>query len=196
MAITKAQVWQAADRLRAAGQQPTLEAVRAAVGGSYTTLSPLLRQWKERPAARRTAAVAPPAALSERVTETGEALWAAALRMATERLAGERAELERQQARWETEKTEAIALADSLSAELDAARRELEATRRELAAARAGRDRARRRVTRAREEVARLSGALESRQEALAALLARLRPEPARTVDGPLLLGSGGERRS
>ena len=189
MAITKARVWQAADRFRAAGQRPTLEAVRAAVGGSYTTLSPLLRQWKERQAARRTAAVAPPAALSERVTETGEALWAAALRMATERLAGERAELERQQARWETEKTEAIALADSLSAELDAARRELEA-------ARAGRDRARRRVTRAREEVARLSGALESRQEVLAALLARLRPEPARPAAEPLLLGSGGERRS
>jgi hypothetical protein len=36
----------AADELQAAGQQPTLEAIRQKVGGSYTTLAPLLREWK------------------------------------------------------------------------------------------------------------------------------------------------------
>ena len=195
MAITKQQVWQAADRLREAGQRPTLDAVREQIGGSYSTLTPLLRRWRERQEARRAAAAAPPAALSERVTATGQALWETALRMATERLAGERADMERQHARWETEKTEALALADSLAAQLEAARRELEAAREGRARDRDALERARRRELRAREEVARLSGALASRQEALAALLARLRPEPARPGSGaaPLLLGSGGE---
>ena len=51
MPVTREQVWQAADSLSKAGQKPTLAAVRELVGGSYSTLSPLLCEWRERPMA-------------------------------------------------------------------------------------------------------------------------------------------------
>ena len=42
MAITREQIWNAADEIDAAGQNPTLAAVRKAVGGgSFTTIQDL-----------------------------------------------------------------------------------------------------------------------------------------------------------
>ena len=48
MAVTKEQILAAADQIAAAGERPTLEAVRQIVGGSYTTISPVLNEWKAR----------------------------------------------------------------------------------------------------------------------------------------------------
>ena len=48
MAVTKEQIIAAADQIAAAGERPTLEAVRQIVGGSYTTISPVLNEWKAR----------------------------------------------------------------------------------------------------------------------------------------------------
>jgi hypothetical protein len=50
MAVTKEQVFAAADQISVAGQRPTLEAVRKITGGSYTTISPALNEWKARQA--------------------------------------------------------------------------------------------------------------------------------------------------
>jgi colicin import membrane protein len=50
MAVTKEQIFSAADDLAAAGQRPTLEAIRQITGGSYTTISPALNEWKARQA--------------------------------------------------------------------------------------------------------------------------------------------------
>lgn len=46
--ITKAQVFNAADAISAAGQNPTVAGVRAKIGtGSFTTITAFLREWKE-----------------------------------------------------------------------------------------------------------------------------------------------------
>jgi len=53
MAITREQIWAAADELDAAGQNPTLSAVRKAVGGgSFTTIQEAMAEWKARRASR------------------------------------------------------------------------------------------------------------------------------------------------
>ena len=53
MAITREQIWNAADEIDAAGQNPTLAAVRKAVGGgSFTTIQDAMTEWKARRAAR------------------------------------------------------------------------------------------------------------------------------------------------
>ena len=46
--ISKAQVFNAADAISAAGQNPTVAGVRAKIGtGSFTTITAFLREWKE-----------------------------------------------------------------------------------------------------------------------------------------------------
>ena len=69
MAITASEVYAAADTILAAGQQPTLAAVRAALGGgSFTTISEAMKAWK---AAQQAAATpqreAAPAAVTDRL---------------------------------------------------------------------------------------------------------------------------------
>ena len=70
MAVTKEQIFSAADELAASGQRPTLEAIRQITGGSYTTISPALNEWK----ARQVTAAAPlrepaPQAVADRLAE-------------------------------------------------------------------------------------------------------------------------------
>lgn len=48
LAVTKEQIFSAADELAAAGQKPTLEAILQRTGGSYTTIWPALNEWKAR----------------------------------------------------------------------------------------------------------------------------------------------------
>ena len=53
MAITREQIWAAADEIDAAGQNPTLAAVRKAVGGgSFTTIQDAMTEWKAKKAAK------------------------------------------------------------------------------------------------------------------------------------------------
>jgi hypothetical protein len=53
MAISKDDVFKVADAIDAAGQSPTLAAVRKALGGgSFTTISQPLNEWKARKIAK------------------------------------------------------------------------------------------------------------------------------------------------
>jgi chromosome segregation ATPase len=124
MAINKEQIFAVADDLDAAGQSPTLAAVRKAVGGgSFTTISEAMTEWKARKAAKEASLREPaPAVLSERLTTFGAELWAAALELANGRLASERAALETARVQLQAEKTEAAELADQVAAELEQAK--------------------------------------------------------------------------
>ena len=120
MAVTKEQILAAADQIAAAGERPTLEAVRQIVGGSYTTISPVLNEWK----ARQKEAAAPlrepaPQAVGDRLAEVGADIWAMALGLANSRLAAERESLEKARADMEAAQAEAAELADKLAGEVD-----------------------------------------------------------------------------
>ena len=149
MAIAKEQIFTAADDLVAAGQKPTLEAVRQVTGGRYTTISPALNAWKARQAAAAAARreQAPPAVL-ERLAEMGSDIWTIALTLANARFAAERGVLETDRAELEANRNEATDLADKLAGEVETlqsrlasieasqadARREVEGLRDRLAA--------------------------------------------------------------
>ena len=118
MAVTKEQIFSAADELAAGGQKPTLEAIRQRTGGSYTTISPALNEWK----ARQATAAAPlrepaPQAVADRLAELGADVWAVALDLANARLAVEREALEKARAELEADRNEATELADKLAGE-------------------------------------------------------------------------------
>ena len=62
MAITKEQIFAVADDLDAAGQNPTLASVRKQLGGgSFTTISEAMNEWRARKASQA-APSSPPAA--------------------------------------------------------------------------------------------------------------------------------------
>jgi chromosome segregation ATPase len=137
MAITKDQIFEVADELDAAGQNPTLAAVRKALGGgSFTTISEAMSEWR----ARKTAEAVPirepaPQAVNDKLTELGADLWAVALELANNRLAAEREALEVARADMTTKQQEAAELADQLIDELDAAKARINAQEAAAAAA-------------------------------------------------------------
>jgi chromosome segregation ATPase len=204
MAITAEQIWAAADALDAAGQSPTLAAVRKAVGGgSFTTISEAMAQWRTRKADKSTPLREPaPPLVMERLAEVGADIWAAALDLANARLSSEREALEVARAELEASRLEAAQLADQLTVEVEDAKSSLEALHasetalqtqlgelkqtlaaekasskvlsKDLDQARDAAATAREQGIKAREELAELRGRLQTLQEQNAELLKRL----------------------
>jgi chromosome segregation ATPase len=193
--ITKEQVWEAADALVQEGLTPTVKAVRERVGGSFSTVTPYLAEWREANEGRQAAEMP---ALPEAVTQASRQIWVAALRSAQESVETERQALdaarremmrERQEMAEEIARLErAVEAARAETATTGKARLEAEAagtalrienTRLEERAGGAERER-----EAARTEVARLGKALrETGQEAagLRAEKARLEEQVAQT---------------
>jgi len=119
---TKDKIFEIADELDGEGQKPTLAAVRKRLGrGSYTTISEAMGEWKARKATKERPANEPaPQPLVDQITELAGQIWTSALELANGRVESERENLAVVRAQIETEKTEAVELADHITAELDA----------------------------------------------------------------------------
>jgi len=162
---------EAAERLLAdTGRIPTVEAVREALGGgSFSTLSPVLRDWRRQ---RQTGAPAVgeiPARVREALERATAALWGALREEVEERAARARKEADARAGEAEAERAEALREVARLEADLaraaESAAREREVLTRE-------RDEVRAALAGAREENATLAERArqqESRIEALAA---------------------------
>jgi Plasmid replication region DNA-binding N-term. len=122
MATTKERIFEIADDIDATGQNPTLAAVRKALGGgSFTTISEAMTEWKARKAAKETPLRQPaPDAVGDRLTDFGTEIWSLALNLANARLAAERESLDAARVQLEAEKQEAAELADQVTGELEA----------------------------------------------------------------------------
>jgi len=202
MAITREQIWAAADELDAAGQNPTLSAVRKAVGGgSFTTIQEAMTEWKARRASREASIQQEPAPqiITDRLQEVGREIWAAALELANVRLAAERQAMEAARQEMDGARQEAAELADQLTAELDeaksqvenlvaaeaAARTEAEVLRRQLAAAEAKGAEIERQAESGRRELAEVRQVMAKAGEEVAILRGRL--EAMETQNAALL---------
>ncbi|MEB2159632.1 DNA-binding protein [Xanthomonas campestris pv. campestris] len=120
MAVSREQVFAAAAELQARGEKPTIEAVRQITGGSYTTISPALNEWKARQSAATAALREPtPQVVAERLADLGSELWALALDVANTRLAKEREGLEKIRVELEADRNEAMTLADKLAGDVE-----------------------------------------------------------------------------
>ncbi|MBM4128459.1 MAG: hypothetical protein FJ247_14270 [Nitrospira sp.] len=110
----------AADSIAAAGRQPTIAGVRAITGGSFSTLTPMMKAWRAAQAAQSVDAVGVgdgvPSAVTDRLAGLGRDLWVVALNTAQRRFDAERVAVavEREQER--------VVVADVLAAELEAER--------------------------------------------------------------------------
>ena len=127
MAINNQDIHAAADRLVAEGQQPTLAAVRAALGsGSFTTISEAMKSWKAAQQAAAPLREAAPAAITERMGELAAEVWAVAIGMANDRLQSEREGLEKTRQEMEQSQAEAAELADQMAVEIEQQKAQIE----------------------------------------------------------------------
>jgi chromosome segregation ATPase len=135
MAITKEQIFTVADELDAAGQSPTLAAVRKAVGGgSFTTISEAMSEWKAQRIAQSVPSREPvPQALNEKLNELGFDIWSLATSAAQGRLQQEREGLAAARTQMEAEHQEAADLADSMNSELETLQQKLQSLEATLA---------------------------------------------------------------
>ena len=189
MAITRDQIFAVADEIDAAGQNATLAAVRKALGGgSFTTISDGMTEWKARKAARETPLREPaPSMVAERLTELGAELWSAALELAHARLDSEREALEAARLQLESDKAEAAELADQVTAELELAKAALQTATAAGLAARAESDGLRQALTDAKLQAATAEARaheIEKRADDLNAELSRVNQQNADLVAG------------
>lgn len=126
MAITKEQIFAAAEKLMESGTNPTLSNVRKALGsGSFSTISDAMSEWR----ATQKAPEAPirelaPERLNERLQELGSEIWSIALEIATGRLKAEREALETARQEMELQQAETAEMADQLAEEVEQLRKE------------------------------------------------------------------------
>ena len=113
----------AADSILAAGRQPTIAGVRAITGGSFSTLTPMMKAWRASQAAQAVDAVGVgdgvPSAVTDRLAGLGRDLWVVALNTAQHRFDAERAAVavEREQDRVAV--ADVMAAADLLAVKLE-----------------------------------------------------------------------------
>ena len=130
MATTKERIFVIADKMDANGQNPTLALVRKHLaGGSFTTISEAMTEWKTRKSAKEGPSLRepPPPPLTERFSDLGGEIWSLALDLANRRLKAEREALEITRLELEAGKTEAAELADQVTAELEVLQRRVAA---------------------------------------------------------------------
>lgn len=124
MAVTREIIFKLADEMDAAGEKPTLAAIRKRLGsGSYTTISDAMTEWHARRASQRTTPQDPvPEKVSEAASELTSLVWQVAQEIAAGRLQAERTAIDEERERMESEKAEAAAFADQLAQELESAK--------------------------------------------------------------------------
>jgi hypothetical protein len=119
MAITVQDIHATADRIAAEGQQPTLAAVRSALGGgSFSTISDGMKSWK---LAQKSVLIREPAPadIIERMTGFAAEVWSLAQCLANERFLAERQALAESRCEMEQIQREAVCLADQLASEIE-----------------------------------------------------------------------------
>lgn len=121
MAITKEQIWKIADELNAAGKKPTLAAIRKELnGGSYTTISEAMKEWRSKQTSDSVASKEPaPEVVLERLSDVGGEIWTLALEKANDRFSSDREAFELEKQDVESSWQEAAELADQLTSELE-----------------------------------------------------------------------------
>ncbi|EDM3691510.1 hypothetical protein CSM81_18485 [Salmonella enterica subsp. enterica serovar Infantis] len=121
MAISKTDVFDACNMIYCAGQNVTLDAVRAVTGGSFSTISPLVKEWKAEQSGVNTTLESGIARtdVPERLTELLNTMWTAALATASSKMDAERQLLNDYKTELENERSDVMFAADRVSAELD-----------------------------------------------------------------------------
>lgn len=120
MAITKEQIIDAAEQLQASGVNPTMQAIRKALdGGSFATISPVLREWRDSKKQRAMVAIEMPGEAKAALERAGADLWKIITTLATERLTKVQEEAEAAINAAQADRDEALAEIERLEAGIE-----------------------------------------------------------------------------
>ncbi|EEA7824365.1 hypothetical protein TP51_004415, partial [Salmonella enterica subsp. enterica] len=121
MAISKADVVKACNELSVQGKNITLDAVRAITGGSFSTISPLVKEWKAEQSGVNASLESGIARtdVPAKLTELLNTLWNSAMAAASEKMETERQLLNDYKTELENERHDLIYASDRIACELD-----------------------------------------------------------------------------
>ncbi|EHJ0806476.1 hypothetical protein KAB87_004111 [Salmonella enterica] len=121
MAISKADVVKACNELSVQGKNVTLDAVRAITGGSFSTISPLVKEWKAEQSGVNASLESGIARtdVPAKLTELLNTLWTSAMAAASEKMETERQLLNDYKTELENERHDLIYASDRIGCELD-----------------------------------------------------------------------------
>jgi chromosome segregation ATPase len=120
MAISKQDIIEAAEKLQAAGVNPTMQAIRDALGGgSFATISPVLREWRNASGQRATVAIEMPGEAKAALERAGTDLWKIITTLATEKLTKVQDEAEAAINAAQADRDEALAEIERLEAGIE-----------------------------------------------------------------------------
>jgi len=120
MAISKQDIIEAAEKLQVAGVNPTMQAIRDALGGgSFATISPVLREWRNASGQRATVAIEMPGEAKAALERAGADLWKIITTLATEKLTKVQDEAEAAINAAQADRDEALAEIERLEAGIE-----------------------------------------------------------------------------
>ncbi|EBR3741485.1 hypothetical protein B7808_12090 [Salmonella enterica] len=121
MAISKTDVFDACNMIYSAGQNVTLDAVRAITGGSFSTISPMVKEWKAEQSGVNASLESSVARtdVPAKLTELLNTLWNSAMAAASEKMETERQLLNDYKTELENERHDLIYASDRIACELD-----------------------------------------------------------------------------
>jgi chromosome segregation ATPase len=120
MAISKQDIIEAAEKLQVAGVNPTMQAIRDALGGgSFATISPALREWRNASGQRATVAIEMPGEAKAALERAGVDLWKIITTLATEKLTKVQDEAEAAINAAQADRDEALAEIERLEAGIE-----------------------------------------------------------------------------
>jgi|AntRauTorckE6833_2_1112554.scaffolds.fasta_scaffold42939_1 chromosome segregation ATPase len=177
MAITKEKIIETAEKLQAEGVNPTQTNVREALGGgSFATIGPVLKAWKETEQADHALAeVHIPESIADRLEQLQGALWKTAISEAERRLASEREALKEAQEKAIGEVAEANEAVETLESEQEELKNQLSASADEIHKVQSELAEYKNKVMNLREEMARETSERTAKIESLAATVTELR---------------------
>lgn len=177
MAITKEKIIETAERLQAEGVNPTQTNVREALGGgSFATIGPALKAWKESEKEDHALAeVHIPEAIADRLEQLQGALWQTAISEAERRLSTEREALKEAQEKSISEISEANEAVETLEAEQEELEHQLSESSEELQKVQADLADYKDRLMNLRDETSQELSARTAKIESLTATVTELR---------------------
>lgn len=119
MAVSREDVFNACSEIYVSGKPVTVAAVREMTGGSFTTLSPLVKEWKMQQSGAGELSGHASEAVPSRFSELTAGLWNAALSLANERLESERRALDELRAELSAERAELLSSCDEFASLVD-----------------------------------------------------------------------------
>lgn len=129
---SKERVFDACHRLKADGNEPTINSIRATLGGgSDRDIARYRNEWRASEAKRVEQALTPPPDVSHAIESAGRQIWAAAQRRASEMLAALQLECDRKVREAQQDLDEILASSSAKDEELTALRETLETSRTE-----------------------------------------------------------------